>query len=91
MARSKKKLAPVHPGEALQEIMKEAGLTADRLAPDLRVPANRIAAMLEGSTPSRRGVRTGAPMQSGGGQLPRTDGEAVYALPSFTIWMIACM
>jgi hypothetical protein len=57
MARSKKKLAPVHPGEALQEIMKEAGLTADRLALDLRVPANRIAAMLEGFTPSRRGVR----------------------------------
>jgi plasmid maintenance system antidote protein VapI len=36
MASSKKKLPPVHPGEALQEIMNEAGLSANALALALR-------------------------------------------------------
>ena len=48
MAKGKRKLAPVHPGEALQEILKEAGLTANALALGLRVPANRITANLNG-------------------------------------------
>ena len=48
MAKNRKKLAPVHPGEALQEIMKEAGLTANALALALRVPANRITTILKG-------------------------------------------
>ena len=46
MASSKKKLPPVHPGEALQEIMNEAGLSANALALALRVPGNRITAIL---------------------------------------------
>ena len=43
---SKKKLPPVHPGEALQDILTEAGLSANALALALRVPANRITAIL---------------------------------------------
>ena len=46
MTSSKKKLPPVHPGEALQEIMNEAGLSANALALALRVPGNRITAIL---------------------------------------------
>ena len=46
MASSKKKRPPVHPGEALQEIMDEAGLSANALALALRVPGNRITAIL---------------------------------------------
>ncbi len=43
----RKRLAPVHPGEALREIMNEAGLTANALALALRVPANRITVILK--------------------------------------------
>src|SRR5215831_10712921 len=46
MPSSKKKLPPVHPGEALQEIMTEGGLSANALALALRVPGNRITAIL---------------------------------------------
>jgi hypothetical protein len=39
--RSKKrKLPQIHPGEASQEILKEAGLSANALALALRVAAN---------------------------------------------------
>jgi addiction module HigA family antidote len=41
-----KKLPPVHPGEALQEIINEAGLSANALALALRVPGNPITAIL---------------------------------------------
>lgn len=37
-----KKLAPIHPGEHLADILKESGITANALALRLRVPANRI-------------------------------------------------
>ena len=44
-----KKLAPVHPGEVLAEdFMAPRGLTANRLALDLRVPANRISDVVRG-------------------------------------------
>ena len=46
MASSKKRMPQVHPGEALQEIMSEAGLSANALALALRVPGNRITAIL---------------------------------------------
>jgi addiction module HigA family antidote len=39
---------PIHPGEALQDIMNEAGLTANALALALRVPATRIGLILKG-------------------------------------------
>jgi len=47
-----KRLAPIHPGQALQEILIEAGLTVNALALSLRVPANRIGAIIKG----QRGV-----------------------------------
>lgn len=38
-----KKLAPVHPGEILsEEFLKPLGLSQNRLAMDIRVPARRI-------------------------------------------------
>ncbi|HAK96975.1 MAG TPA: addiction module antidote protein, HigA family [Planctomycetes bacterium] len=38
-----KKLAPVHPGEILsEEFLKPLGLSQNRLALDIRVPARRI-------------------------------------------------
>lgn len=46
MPRTRKKLPPVHPGEALQEIMNEVGLSANALALALRVPGNRVTAIL---------------------------------------------
>ena len=44
----KRKLPPIHPGESLQEILKEAGLSANALALALRIPANRITKILKG-------------------------------------------
>ena len=43
-----KRLPPIHPGEVLQDVLKEAGLTANALALSLRVPANRIGGILKG-------------------------------------------
>ena len=44
------KLAPVHPGEILlEEFMKPLELSANKLAIELRVPANRILAIIDGS------------------------------------------
>jgi addiction module HigA family antidote len=43
------KLAPVHPGEILSEdYMATIGLTANQLAMSLRIPANRITAIIAG-------------------------------------------
>ena len=40
---NKKKLSPVHPGEVLrEEFLKPMGISQNRLAVDLRVPARRI-------------------------------------------------
>lgn len=43
-----KKLPPIHPGEVLSDILAEAGLSAHALSLDLRIPANRITAILKG-------------------------------------------
>src|SRR5207253_5431770 len=43
-----KKLAPIHPGEHLADMLKEAGITANALALRLRVPANRISTIIQG-------------------------------------------
>jgi addiction module HigA family antidote len=43
-----KRLPPLHPGEVLQELLKEAGMTANALATALRVPANRIGGIVKG-------------------------------------------
>lgn len=50
MPQSKKrKLPPIHPGEALQQILSDAGLSANALALALRIPANRITRILKGA------------------------------------------
>ena len=44
-----KKLPPVHPGEILRaEFLKELGLSANKLALDLHVPAPRIYEIVKG-------------------------------------------
>jgi addiction module HigA family antidote len=43
-----RRLPPIHPGEALQDVLHEAGLTANALALALRVPANRMGGILKG-------------------------------------------
>ena len=62
MASSKKKkLPPVHPGEVLQDVMNEAGLSANALALALRVPGNRITAILNG----QRGITADTALRLG--------------------------
>ena len=49
MAKPKKKLPPIHPGEVLlEEFMKPLGLSANKLALELRVPSNRVLAIVSG-------------------------------------------
>jgi addiction module HigA family antidote len=44
-----KKIAPVHPGEILvEDFMAPRGLTANRLALDLHIPANRLTEIIRG-------------------------------------------
>jgi antitoxin HigA-1 len=43
-----KKLAPIHPGEHLADMLKEAGIAANALALRLRVPTNRITTIIQG-------------------------------------------
>ena len=42
------RLSPIHPGEVLQDVLNEAGLSVNALALALRVPANRIGAITKG-------------------------------------------
>lgn len=42
-----KRLPPIHPGDVLQDLLEEAGLTAHALALALRVPANRIGGIVK--------------------------------------------
>jgi addiction module HigA family antidote len=46
--RKTKRLGPIHPGQVLREILTETGLTVNALAMSLRVPANRIGAIIKG-------------------------------------------
>lgn len=43
-----RKLPPVHPGEVLKTVLKDAGLSAHRTALALRIPANRLNAIING-------------------------------------------
>jgi plasmid maintenance system antidote protein VapI len=36
-----KKLAPIHPGEMLKELLRDAEMTANAAALRMRIPANR--------------------------------------------------
>ena len=60
-ARKKKRLPPIHPGEVLQEVLSEAGLTANALALALRVPANRIGGIVKG----QRGITADTALRLG--------------------------
>ena len=42
------KLPPVHPGEVLKETLDDLGISMNRLAQALRVPANRISGIVAG-------------------------------------------
>jgi addiction module HigA family antidote len=49
MARQKREIPPVHPGEILsEEFLKPLGLSMNQLALALRVPGNRINAIVAG-------------------------------------------
>lgn len=49
MATNKKRIPPIHPGATLREdFMRPLGLTANRLAINLRVPAARIGEIVNG-------------------------------------------
>lgn len=50
--QQRKRLAPIHPGEILQNLLSEANLTVNALALALRVPSNRMGAIVKG----RRGI-----------------------------------
>lgn len=56
---NKAKLAPIHPGEALREILSEAGLSANGLALALRIPANRVTKILK----AERGITADTAMR----------------------------
>lgn len=43
-----RKLPPVHPGEILKETLDDLGISMNRLAQALHVPANRISAIVAG-------------------------------------------
>ena len=42
------KLPPVHPGEILKETLEDLGMSMNRLAQEIHVPANRISAIVAG-------------------------------------------
>ena len=44
-----RKLAPVHPGEVLKETLGDLGLSMNRVAGEIGVPANRIGAIVAGT------------------------------------------
>jgi addiction module HigA family antidote len=47
-AKTRGKLPPVHPGEFLKETLDDLGLSMNQLAAAIRVPANRINAIVAG-------------------------------------------
>ncbi len=44
----RKKLPPIHPGELLRDELEEIGVSLNELARALRVPMNRISAIVNG-------------------------------------------
>ena len=48
----RKKLPPIHPGELLRDELEEIGVSFNELARALRVPMNRISAIVNG----KRGI-----------------------------------
>lgn len=48
MAEKRHSLPPIHPGQVLSEDLGDAGVSMNRLARDIRVPMNRISAIVNG-------------------------------------------
>ena len=48
---SKERIAPVHPGVYLRELLEELGISQYRLAQDIGVPAMRISHVVRGRRP----------------------------------------
>ena len=46
--RQQRKLPPIHPGEILREDLEDAGVSLNELARALRVPMNRVSAIVNG-------------------------------------------
>ena len=44
-----KKMSPIHPGDILRDVLSDAGVTANRAALQMRIPANRLTAILNGN------------------------------------------
>jgi addiction module HigA family antidote len=44
----RERLPPIHPGEILAEDLRDLGVSLNQLARDLRVPMNRISAIVNG-------------------------------------------
>ena len=44
----RKKLQPIHPGELLRDELEEIGVSLNELARALRVPMNRVSALVNG-------------------------------------------
>ena len=62
MAHTKeKRLPPIHPGEVLQDLLHEAGLTRNAVALALRVPPNRVGSILIG----QRGISADTALRLG--------------------------
>jgi addiction module HigA family antidote len=62
MARKKREMAPVHPGEILsEEFLKPLGLSMNQLALALRVPGNRVNAIVAG----QRGITADTALRLG--------------------------
>ena len=58
-AARRKRLAPIHPGEILSEDLRDAGINLNQLARCLRVPINRISAIVSG----KRSITAGTAMR----------------------------
>ena len=48
MATRRRQLPPIHPGTILLEDLRDSDISMNRLARDLRVPMNRISAIVNG-------------------------------------------
>jgi antitoxin HigA-1 len=48
MTNKTKRLAPIHPGEALKSVLDDAELSANAVALALRIPANRLTEIING-------------------------------------------
>jgi len=57
----RKKLPPIHPGELLRDELDEMGVSLNELARALRVPMNRISAIVNG----RRSITVDTAMRLG--------------------------